>query len=293
MPLFVSTPWRTAPVNSPPVTRIWHWPPVLAGLLVVSISACTSTAPEPASDAPNTATAETGTAQGPNALVRMGDFARDRGESDSAISFYRQAHAAAPATTEPLLKLGQALAEAGQFQESAGAFQTALTLEPDNGLALRGLGNAQIGLGEPEAALNTLQTVSDRNENPSVLNSIGVAQDQLGRHTEARASYQKALALAPADLDLASNLALSQSLMGNHSEAISQMQRTAAAPLATARHRRNLAMLLFFAGNQADAQAILNNDLSEAEVADTLRRFARWDAIQDSGAKAAAIGSGR
>lgn len=293
MPLFVSTPWRTAPVNSSPVTKFRPLPPLMACLVVFLISACTTVAPEPADSDPQASAASPAGGQGPEALVRMGDFARDRGETDSAISLYRQAHAAAPAQPEPLLKLGQALAETGQFQEAAGAFQTALTLQPNDGEALRGLGNAQIGLGQPNAALETLETVTGREENPSVLNSIGVAQDLLGRHGEARATYQKALALAPTDLDLASNLALSNSLMGNHSEAVAQMQRTAAAPLATARHRRNLAMLLYFAGNESEARSTLGRDLSAAEIADTLERFARWNAIGDSGAKAAAIGSGQ
>lgn len=293
MPLFVSTPWRTAPVNSSLVTKFRPWPPLLACLAVSLISACNTLAPEAPSPEPQESAAVPTGGQGPEALVRMGDFAREQGETDSAISLYRQAHVAAPEEPEPLLKLGQALAETGQFQEAAGAFQTALTLQPTNGEALRGLGNAQIGLGRPDAALQTLETIAGREENASVLNSIGVAQDLLGRHGEARDTYQKALALAPADLDLASNLALSNSLMGNHSEAINQMRRTAAAPLATARHRRNLAMLLFFAGSETEAQSILSRDLGQAEIATTLDRFARWNAIGDSGAKAAAIGSGR
>lgn len=291
MPSFVSKPWRTVPVKSTLVTNFRPRRLALAGACLALLSACGSAGTSPAGSEPTPA--QTSASQeGPEALIRMGDFARQRGDLASAVSMFRQAHAANPQLVDPLIHLGGALAEGGELEQSAGAFRSALSLEPDNVMALRGLGNAQIGLGQPAAALDELQAALAYGEDPNLLSSIGVAQDQLGRHAEARSSYGRALALAPGDLDFASNLALSKSLSGSHGEAISDMRVVAAAPTATARHRYNLALVLYLAGDVEGARSMLSRDMSPADANETLGHFARWRAITDSGARAAAIGGG-
>lgn len=262
----------------------------IAALLLAGCGAFETSDPQ-STETPSSATTGPAT-DGTATLIRMGDFARERGEIGSAVSLYRQAHSADTQAIGPLLKLGSVLAEAGEFDQSAGAFRTAIELDRSSAEALRGLGNAKIGLGQPGSALLDLQSALTLEESASTLNSMGVAQDLLGRHGDAKASYQRAIDLSPGDLDLNSNLAVSNALSGNIEEAVSQMSLVATAPAATARHRGNLAMILVFAGRENEARDVLDGDLSAAETDEAIDRFTRWARIEDSGAKAAAINAG-
>ena len=294
MPSFTRKPWQTAPVIRTLVPNSTPWRAVLACGFMALMAGCGAGGPPagPEAQTPAAQAAQATQTQGPEALVRMGEFARERGDLTSAISLFRQAHAADPESTAALISLGGALAESGALEQSAGAFRSALRLEPGNPAALRGLGNAQIGLGEPEVALESLRAALEFGENANLLNSIGVAQDHLGRHDEARTSYGRALELSPGDLDLASNLALSKSLSGEHGAAVSDMRLVASAPSATDRHRYNLALVLFMAGDVEAARTVLARDRTAEDSDRAIAQFARWQAIADSGARAAAIGGG-
>lgn len=111
---------------------------------------------------------------------------------------------------------------------------------------------------------------------PGVMALTGIIADRDGRHDEAQAAYQKALALDPDDLRSANNLALSLALSGALGEAIALQTRTAAHHDATLQMRQNLALLHALAGNMTEATRITRDLLpkpqAERVVAD-LRRL--------------------
>ncbi|MEE8271747.1 MAG: tetratricopeptide repeat protein [Alphaproteobacteria bacterium] len=223
-------------------------------------------------------------------LVRLGDHTLSRGDVASAIAMYRRAHAADQTELLPLLKLGSALASFGSYDEAAGAFRAALSIDPINVEALRGMGNAYLALNEPDLALPNLEAAIAIRPDPRASNSLGVAYDLLGRHDEAQEAYGRGLAVTPADLDIATNMALSLSLSGMHDDAVRLMRRTATAPSATARHRQNLALVYGLADRAVEARAVARLDLGEAAVEQNMAFYAMLQRIDDSRSRAAAIG---
>lgn len=186
-------------------------------------------------------------------LLQLGDYTRMHGDLTAAIALYRRAQAEDPGAVAPLIKLGQALAEAGNHEESAGAFRAALERAPQDAEALRGLANAYLALNRPADALPHLRLAEKARDDARVRNSLGVALDLLGQHEEAQQEYEHGLSLAPNDLDLHANLALSYALTGRSEEAQTMIDEVVAAPGATARHQHNRQLIAELAGRQSAA----------------------------------------
>lgn len=77
---------------------------------------------------------------------------RKAGEIDQAISICREYLPQQPGHMSGHIVYGQALYEARQFEESKSVFETALTLDPENLIALRHLGDIALIIGDNEAA---------------------------------------------------------------------------------------------------------------------------------------------
>lgn len=208
-------------------------------------------------------------------LARLGDHTSASGDVPTAIALYRRAHEAAPDDPGILLKLGSALARVGAAEEAAGAYRAAVRLSPTDREALRGLGNAEIALGRPAEALAWLEAALALGDSAEARNSLGVALDLQGRHTEAQQHYLQGLALKPYDVDLASNYALSLALVGRDDEAVARQRDVAASPSATPRHRLNLALALGLAGRMDEAAAVAGGDLDPATLTALIRQYSR------------------
>ncbi|MCA8908227.1 MAG: tetratricopeptide repeat protein [Rhodospirillaceae bacterium] len=223
-------------------------------------------------------------------LLRMGDFTLARGDAVSAVAMYREAHNAAPSAITPLLRLGAALAQIGSYQESAGAYRSALEIDAVNSEAQRGLGNALVALNRPTEALPYLETALAISNDYRAYNSIGVALDQLGRHDDAQFYYRQGVAAAPNDIDLVSNLSLSLALSGQFQEAISFAERAASVPEANVRHRQTLALVLALAGQPNAAAEIMAADMPAEQVQAAIQYFELVRSIPNSADRAVAIG---
>jgi tetratricopeptide (TPR) repeat protein len=97
-------------------------------------------------------------------ILLKGHVARAQGYLDIAIAFYTEAmrlEISLPYTEPPYWyypvrqTLGAALVQAGRFDEAVQVFTTSLMRIPNNGWALYGLSQAQRGLGDEKAALQT------------------------------------------------------------------------------------------------------------------------------------------
>ena len=92
---------------------------------------------------------------------------RKAGDLEQAIQLCRAYLPQQPGHMSGHIVFGQALFESGQFEESKGVFETALTLDPENLIALRHLGDIAHQAGDPAAARQWYQRVLDadpRNE---------------------------------------------------------------------------------------------------------------------------------
>ncbi len=92
---------------------------------------------------------------------------RKAGDLEQAIQLCRAYLPQQPGHMSGHIVFGQALFESGQFEESKGVFETALTLDPENLIALRHLGDVANHAGDASTARQWYQRVLDadpRNE---------------------------------------------------------------------------------------------------------------------------------
>src|SRR6266436_2909370 len=108
------------------------------------------------------------------AHYNLGIALRDRGETDQAITHYRQAIALRSAYAEAHYNLGRLLADKGEFNDAVDHYEAALAINPDD---------------------------------PDAHNNLGATFVQQGRIDDAIAHYQKALATQPDYAAASCNLA--------------------------------------------------------------------------------------
>src|SRR5438093_13633530 len=77
---------------------------------------------------------------------------RKAGDVDQAISICREYLPQQPGHMSGHIVFGQALYEARQFEEAKTVFETALSLDPENLIALRHLGDIALIIGDAEVA---------------------------------------------------------------------------------------------------------------------------------------------
>jgi hypothetical protein len=123
----------------------------------------------------------------------------------------------APATTNPVdtgkdvrsVVAGAAqLAEAGKLDEADKKIQEALALNPGSGSALSFLGYVRFSQGRFDEALDVLTQASKvRQDDPGVLNMIGLVLINKGMRGQAETSFRRALQVSPGFSDAHRNLA--------------------------------------------------------------------------------------
>src|SRR6476659_313998 len=85
-------------------------------------------------------------------FARLANEYRKSGDLDAAIEICRAHVPLQPTYISGYIVLGQALFERGQLEEARSTFETALTLDPENLIALRQLGDIARASGDVEAA---------------------------------------------------------------------------------------------------------------------------------------------
>lgn len=215
----------------------------------------------------------------PASMLKLGDAARQGGDCEAAIRFYRMVkdaddnHVAAAAA-----RIGAADCELalGSLADAARDYRLAAEASPQDPAPLIGLGRIALVDHKPtEAGGYFDQAIKKGAEAPFVWNDRGVADDQLRQHKEAQAAYRQGLAKYPDDRALRNNLALSLAMTGDFTEAETLLQALVAEPGATARTRLNLALVLGLEGKLAEARQVAQNDLDGAAL-DNNSRFYQY-----------------
>ncbi len=159
-----------------------------------------------------------------------------------AIAEFRKVTELEPSFAEGFFDLGQAYMERHDYGAAIPPLKRALVLKPNFATAHRLLGYALLAQGYAEEAIPHLKTVQEQA-------SIGIAQLESGKLTEAVANLQAALQKRPNDPDLLYYLARASALLSKQS-----MDTMLAAYPDSARAHQALAEKYFAQRQMADAE---------------------------------------
>jgi len=256
--------------------------PVALALAVAACAAETLQSP--------TMSAATEAAGSTQALLASAEAARGA-DPDEAAELYRRAAAAAPDDPEPLLRLATLLTDSKDWAGAAAAYEAAISRGASDDGTRWGLGNALLAQGRAEAALPHLVAAHvSRSGDPRIAAALGEAQDRLGRHDEARATYEAGLKAAPQDLGLRMRLGLSRAAAGDLAAALDILNAVAAHDGATAEHRRSLALVLSLSGDQKRAMEVLQSDMDGPAAMRIVAQQAAIRALPQDARAAAILG---
>jgi Flp pilus assembly protein TadD len=243
-------------------------PLAVAALLTIGVSACSgnqqTVTPAPSPQA---------SVQDVDALLRLGDGLRQRGELQMAVAMYQRA-ASQSQEPEALIRLGRTLSDLGVDDQAAGAFRRALAYDPNNPDALLGVGTSYLATGEVDKSIQYLEQLLDQTggADPIPYKALGAALDVAGRNEQAVATYTKGIELFPDDLDLKSNLAVSYALYDRQVEAIGLMIEVTDALEVKRHHHRNLVLVYALAGQDRQAVQAGRRHLGDSETRDVLAK---------------------
>lgn len=222
--------------------------------------------------------------------LRLGDDLASRGDPVSAGALYEKATQQPGAGVQAWLRLGQARLDGGDLRAAERAYQQALELAPDNAEALLGLGSAQLRQGRFDRAVVALSQAADAGGQPAAYSRLGIAQSLRGQADAAQGAFAKAVALAPADLDIQANQALAQALAGQGAVALEQMSTLLQSPRVQARHQRNALLIAVLAGQEARIASLPLDELSGAQRQALLQQARQVKGLADPVARARAVG---
>ncbi|MBF0132825.1 MAG: glycosyltransferase family protein [Magnetococcales bacterium] len=142
------------------------------------------------------------------------------GDSEQAISCWRQALQSKPDFADAHYNLGNLLNKLRRFQEAEGSYRQALCYKPDHAEAYNNLGvvlNTMRAFVEAEAALR--QAIALRPNYVDPLKNLGILLSGLKRYEEAVIIYQKLLQLKPDHVQVTNNMGVILTTMRRYEEA--------------------------------------------------------------------------
>jgi tetratricopeptide (TPR) repeat protein len=144
-----------------------------------------------------------------NILNNLGNALRLKGRAEEAVTHLRRALTIHPDSPDALVNLGLSLLPLGHADQAVQCARLALRLRPDNAEALFVLATALGEEGRPEEAIQCFeQVLRHRPGHPAALNGLALARRELGKLDDAIAGLRDAIAAAPEDTTLHTNLGL-------------------------------------------------------------------------------------
>ncbi len=223
-------------------------------------------------------------------LVRLADDIEAHGGNDTALKLYQQAVAVSGNAPDANVRLGDAYMRADQIKPAIEAYRAALIKEPSDDNALLGLGAALVRRGLLDEGLADLAKAAPSLNTGMAYNRLGVAQIMAGHFADAQDSFEKGRAVAPDDLDIATNLALAAALAGDADKAATLAHEIAQSPAAEERHRRDLVVVLGLIGRSGDEMRAVAPELSQHEFAALLKHAEAIRGMKDPKTRAKALG---
>lgn len=208
------------------------------------------------------ATSVTGEADVP-AMLRIGDRLMATGDVNKAIQLYSDALAKQPTNVEILMRLGNVAWQLGAFDDAAGYYGQAISVNPEHAPALMGRARTMMAQENAISALQLIQQVErQKGESVETLSARGLALDLLGRQEDAQIAYAGALDLAPGNALTRANMALSFAISEDYHAAIDIVRGLSNNPGQAERAREVLSLIYALSG-QVDPAIELSGDAAQ------------------------------
>ncbi|SMQ58399.1 Flp pilus assembly protein TadD, contains TPR repeats [Devosia lucknowensis] len=193
-----------------------------------------------------------------------------------------------PGDRNVVIQYAAALRAAGQPQQATAALEQAISRNPGDIALSVAYAKALTASGRLEQSLQLLQNVI-RPDAPdwNALLVMGATLDQMGRHDEARKTYQQAAVIAPGEASVETNLGLSFAMTNELRTAETHLRRATQMRGANSQTRQNLALVIGLQGRFDEARAIYAAELPPEQVESNmayvralLTQQNRWDLIE-------------
>ncbi|MDQ7018508.1 MAG: tetratricopeptide repeat protein [Robiginitomaculum sp.] len=204
-------------------------------------------------------------------------------------AFWAKEYDKNPADKEAALALARIVRTLGNPERAAEVASQALTLYPKDPDLLLVAGQAFVENAQAANALDFLRSailIEPANWHAHL--AMGVAYDQLSKPVQARAAFNRALALQPNNPGILSNLGLNYASDGDLTMAERYLRQAIAQPNAPVQARQNLALVLALQGRFEAANAMASEDLPMEQASkniDMVRamivRPKRWEMLRD------------
>lgn len=167
----------------------------------------------------------------------------------SQAAFWSREYQLNPADLEAAVKLASAVRRMGNPSKAAEITQTTRAMYPDDPYLIAEHSAAMIALEKGQEALRPLDKALHSAPGYARLWSLkGAALDQIGKYTEARNHYNRALQITPNDPNVLANMGLSFALAGDPATAEQWLRRAASHPDAGTGINQNLDLVLQLQG---------------------------------------------
>lgn len=225
-----------------------------------------------------------------DSLLRIADQIEARGSVETALPLYERAASSPSADATTFTRLADAYAKIGRNSDAEQVYRSALVKRSDYGPALLGLGGVLLRTGRSEEGLVALVRGAPLVNQAPAYDRLGVAHMAMGQPREALASFEQAHTMAPADIDITTNLALAAAVSGQYDKAASLAKQINTTPDLKDYHRRNLVLILGIAGRAEDAR-LAGTHLDPVIVDQLLGQARDLRAIASPKARALALGT--
>ena len=211
-------------------------------------------------------------------LMELGQKAESRGDTDTAIAFYRQANTGFPNAIGPVQALAEAYSRIGAHRNAALSFARLSELSsPENMAPTRVFeGRSWLKARNPAKAALAFETALHHDvTNTDAMIGLGVSQDIMGRNGQAKENYLRALELLPDNRSARNNLALSHMISGQPETAVTLLEKLMEDYPDQANYRHNLSMALVLAGQPGEARTVLERNIQGERLENDLAAFGK------------------
>ncbi|MDR1334340.1 MAG: tetratricopeptide repeat protein [Holosporaceae bacterium] len=189
-------------------------------------------------------------------MVRIAKKARQSGNTEAAINFYKKALEVNSDSTDALLGLAEAYIDTKLLDAALEYIKKAEKRGCNISRSSYLRGKVYLLFGDNIKA----EKEFSKNDSADSMNALGAVYDGRGLHEKAQALYKQVIAKNPSYIDAYNNMGLSLMLCDKYKEAIFYLENACSLPESNVLYRSNLALAYGLYGDVAKAKAMYAQD---------------------------------